>query len=226
MNPDKDQICLELIGTCKKLKSCGLLLGVAGNLSLRWEESGYMVITPSAMDYDAIQVEDIVVVDLTTGKYNGRRKPSIEAPMHLGIYQARKDIGAIIHIHSPYATALACARRELPVFAGALVPIGHIPLAPFAVPGSSEMASNVVSALGPSGKAVLQANHGLVVTGSDMSEAVARLFTIERAAHTYLLAAAVGGVVPLGEREIKGIEEVLSHYGQEDIDKSKLEDLG
>ena len=206
----------ELIGICKKLQKDDKLYSLAGNLSMRLENEKEIIITPSAMDYDILKVDDIIRINLSTGQHLGKRKPSIETPMHLEIYRFRTDISAVIHIHSQYATALACAKKELPVFTGALVGIGPIPVAPYATPGSKEMVDNIIKTLGKEGQAVFMYKHGLLVVGSSLKDALNRVYAIERASYIFLLSEIVGGVHPLTNKEIEGIKKVSANYGQAD----------
>ena len=77
----------KLIASCKKLQKDDKLYSLAGNLSTRLENEKEIIITPSAMDYDILNVDDIIRINLSTGQHFGRRKPSIETPMHLEIYR-------------------------------------------------------------------------------------------------------------------------------------------
>ncbi|SPF52434.1 Class II Aldolase and Adducin N-terminal domain protein (fragment) [Candidatus Desulfosporosinus infrequens] len=93
-----------------EMLSTNLTVGTWGNISCRVPGEDYIAITPTGMSYDTLVPEDIVILDLKGNTINGTRKPSIEVPLHLAIYNAREDVQAIVHTHSAYATAMAVAR--------------------------------------------------------------------------------------------------------------------
>lgn len=97
----------------KKLQSTGLVSGTWGNISHRINND-YMVITPSGKDYSILTPEDMVVVNIYDMKYTGDLKPSGESSLHAIIYKNRKEVNAIIHMHSDNACTVAAARREVP----------------------------------------------------------------------------------------------------------------
>ncbi len=126
-----------------------LFAGTSGNLSAYDEESGRMVITPTSVPYEEITPEDMVVMDLDGTVYEGTRQPSSEWRMHAAVYQAKPETGAIIHTHSPYATAFAVNHRKIPVILIEMVPFlgGDIPLARFAYPGTAAVGEEAVKVL-------------------------------------------------------------------------------
>lgn len=101
----------EIIKTGILLSEKGLIQGTGGNISFRTEKG--IFITPSGMDYRVLVPEDLVLLDPEGNVIEGERKPSIEKEMHMKVYKSRKDINAVIHTHSVYATALAAARQPL-----------------------------------------------------------------------------------------------------------------
>jgi len=187
-----------VLDTARRMLEKGLVVGTAGNVSLRLpSEPGreLLAITPSARPYDLLNVEDIQVVDFESNRIEGDLKPSIETPLHIGIYQARKNIDAIIHVHSIFASAVSVAGREIPailddqaVFLG-----GEIKLAEHAPNGSRKQVENVVRALGDR-SGVLLPNHGAVGTGRTMRDALTACELIEKTARIYLLALSTGQV--------------------------------
>ena len=103
-----------IVEQCRFMTAAGLSAGTAGNISARFEAR--MLITPSGVAYDALQPGDIAATALAGdgSAWEGPLGPSSEWRFHLGILQARPEIGAVVHNHSSYATALAMARREIP----------------------------------------------------------------------------------------------------------------
>src|SRR4030042_3059740 len=105
------------LAAARKMLEKGLVTGTAGNVSLRLAPEGnrsLLAITPSSRDYNSLTPDDIQILDFATQKVEGDLRPSIETPLHIGIYKARQDINAIIHTHSVFATAVAVAGREIP----------------------------------------------------------------------------------------------------------------
>src|SRR5690625_1519854 len=103
----------EVVKYAKKCFDSGLTVGTAGNVSVRVEN--LMYITPSALPYDEMTEEDILIVDLMSDKIvEGSRKPSSETPMHSNFYRNNSNVMAIVHTHSKYATIFACAHMPIP----------------------------------------------------------------------------------------------------------------
>jgi Ribulose-5-phosphate 4-epimerase and related epimerases and aldolases len=93
----------------------GLVIFTWGNVSGIDREKGLVVIKPSGVDYDTMKVDDMVVVDLNTGKVvEGNLRPSSDTPTHLALYRAFPEIGGVVHTHSTYATAWAEAGKDIP----------------------------------------------------------------------------------------------------------------
>ncbi|MDA8233223.1 MAG: class II aldolase/adducin family protein [Clostridia bacterium] len=200
---------------CRIVKS-DLVTGTWGNISLRVSGQNRVVITPSGMDYLSLQIEDLVVVNLDGQVLEGHRKPSSELPLHLAIYRARADVGAVVHTHSIYATACAVARIPVPAIVEDMVQLigGSIDVAPYALPGTPQLAQGAVQALG--GKnAVLLANHGGVAVGKDLAEALNVAFMLEKSARIFVHARSLGHPVVLEERDVEIMREgYRNSYGQ------------
>ena len=95
------------------MRDSGLVVGTSGNVSARTPD-GNVLVTPSGLDYWAMVPEDVVLVDLDGVVVEGSFEPSVEWPMHTGIYRARPETGGIVHTHARYSTTLACLNREIP----------------------------------------------------------------------------------------------------------------
>jgi L-fuculose-phosphate aldolase len=192
-----------------KMSEKGLVVGTSGNISLRLptqKERQLMAITPTSRHYDTLDIDDIPVIDFDGKSVAGNLKPSIETPLHIAIYKARKDVNAIIHTHSVFASTAAVAGYDIPPILEDQAAIlgGEIKLAGYALSGTPEQLSNVVAALGDR-NAVLLANHGAVGTGRTMREAFTACELIEKTSRVYLLALAAGRVnrLPKKAREIQ-----------------------
>lgn len=198
------------------MASAALAVGTWGNISCRLPDADLMAITPSGMDYNILQPEDILIMDLDGNIVDGRRKPSTEDPLHRAIYSARKDIDAIVHTHSFYASAMAAARKPIPGAMEDLVQIvgGDVRVARYSLPGTPELGRNVVEAMeGRNG--VLLANHGVVGAAKDLKQALTICQIIEKSALITIAAQAVGGVVELPQGDIDSMRTYfLTKYGQ------------
>ena len=190
-----------------------LVTGTWGNVSARIPGTRLIAVTPSGRNYHGLVSEDIVIVEPDGRVVEGRLAPSSELPMHLAIYQARDDVGAIIHTHSIFASSCAVARKSIPPIIEDLVQKagGAIELARYALPGTTELADNVVKALGIKGAALL-ANHGVVCCGDQLSDAMLMCELVEKAAQIYIYAQQLGGAHILDQDDIKVMHEFYLQY--------------
>lgn len=178
---------MDLVAACRALASAGLVVGTSGNVSVR--DGARVQLSPKGVALGDLGTDDLAVVDLAGGVLAGA--PTSELELHLAIYH-RYDAGAVVHTHSPRATAVACVLDELPVVHYQLLAMGGaIRVAPFAAFGTPELASAVVDAL--DGRyAALLANHGAVTYAATLDEAVERAIVLEWACSLYLDAARIG----------------------------------
>ncbi len=197
-----------LIDVCRAANASGINQGTSGNASVRWD--GGMLVTPSAVPYDALTIDDIVFVD-ATGTPEGRRRPSSEWRFHHDILATRTDAGAVLHLHSPAATALATLRRSIPSFHYMVaVAGGHsIRCSGYATFGTPELSALAVEALRDR-TACLLANHGQIAMAATPSKALALATEVEALADQYLRALAVGPPILLSTDEMA---EVLAKFG-------------
>ena len=184
-----------------------LFAGTSGNLSRYDRESGRMVITPTSVPYEELTPEDLVVMDLDGTVYEGARQPSSEWRMHAAVYQAKPETGAVIHTHSPYATAFAVNHRKIPVILIEMVPFlgGDIPLARFAYPGTASVGEEAVKALRDRGGCLL-ANHGVLTIGETLDQAHIRAVYVEDAAKICSIAMSNGPIYPITEAQIAAMK--------------------
>ena len=103
----------EVVRVSRRMSESGLVMGTSGNVSARTPD-GNVLVTPSGLDYAAMDPEDVVLVDLEGAVVEGSFEPSVETPMHTGIYRARPETGGIVHTHARYSTTLACLNWEIP----------------------------------------------------------------------------------------------------------------
>jgi len=166
----------------------GLATGSSGNVSLRLSHG--FLITASGIPYDRLTSEQIIEIDCTGQRHSGEGGPSSEWRMHAAIYSARPDVAAIVHTHSPYATAAAVALQALPIphDEGRMLFGDAVPVSRHEPPGTWELAQAVVQALAD-GRLALVARHGAVAVGPTLGEALAAAIKLEEMAHVGLLAA-------------------------------------
>jgi L-fuculose-phosphate aldolase len=211
----------QIISICRQLGAVGLNQGTSGNVSMRvsdYSADGFLL-TPTSLDYDAMQPADLVHVT-SDGTCSGLRRPSSELPFHRAVMHARPDARAIIHTHSTHATALACLRRSIPAFHYLIALFGgnDIRCAEYATFGTDELSSNVVRAL-IGRRAALMANHGLIVIGDNLSHAFALTVEAEQLATLYLATLATGSSpVILDETEIANVAERFRSYGYRPVE--------
>lgn len=202
------------IGT--RMTGAGLVAGTWGNISARVPNENLYVVTPSGIPYDVMENMDLVVVDGAGHVIEGERKPSTELKMHMAIYHARPEAGAIVHTHSVYASALAVINKPLPPILEDQVQLvgGEVPISRYARAGTGNLATAAVEALGQ-GNAVLLANHGLVGLGRTVEEAFIVCQVVEKAAQVYIWAELVGKPVIISPEEVAILRELfLNSYGQ------------
>jgi L-fuculose-phosphate aldolase len=181
----------------------------SGNLSVRVAgDSDLVALSPTDIPYDAIKPEDVPLVRLDGTRVDGGLAPTSELPLHTLLYQRRPEIGAVVHTHSPAAMAMAALDWTLPAFLTGLVMAagGAVACAPYARPGSPELADAVAGALAGRGACFLR-HHGLLAVGATLPRAFQAATVTEGAADAYLRARAVGAVAGLPTQEVHWIAE-------------------
>lgn len=173
----------------KKMVSSGLTRGTGGNLSIYVRDLELMAIKPSGIPYDEIEPEDVMVMKLDGTIVEGNKTPSSEFAMHAIVYRNREDVGAMLHVHSTFAVTLACLNEDLPAvdYMVAYSRGRRVKCAPYASFGTTELAENAMKTMGNQ-NAVLLANHGMNVVGSDLPKAFAIAEQLEFCAELYVRA--------------------------------------
>jgi L-fuculose-phosphate aldolase len=170
----------------------GFVTETEGNISVRMGKDRVLV-TPTHIPYEQRTPDDMVEVDLEGKTLAGSRKPTSEFRMHLAIYKAREDVGAIVHAHPLYGSVLAVMGEPLKPILDEMIPYvgGQILVTGFAPSGSQDLANKVVEALGKKSAAFI-ANHGSVCTGKNLSRAFQLTKYTEKWSQIYLLALGAG----------------------------------
>jgi L-fuculose-phosphate aldolase len=211
MNADLRQ---KVVAVARRMVAEGLNKGAAGNLSVRCDDG--FLITPTGMPPEAFDASDVVAMDMD-GHYQGPRKPSSEWYFHRDIYAARPEAGAVLHAHSPFATALACLRREIPPFHYMIARFGGttVRCADYATFGTPALSVAALAALAGR-SACLLANHGMLLFGRDADDALALGVELETLCEQYWRALLAGQPVLLDDAEMQRVLEKFKHYGQQD----------
>jgi L-fuculose-phosphate aldolase len=202
-----------VVAACRDLTRRGLTHGTSGNVSVRCDERRFFV-SPSGMEYELLQADDVPLVDLD-GRWFGRHRPSSEWRFHRDILRSRTDVGAIVHTHSPRATALACTGRGIPAFHYMVAIAGgsDIRCAPYHTFGTQELSDAALAALRDR-KACLLANHGVIATGADLASAMKLAGEVENLALQYSVALTLGEIRILDDAEMSRVIEKFRTYGQ------------
>jgi L-fuculose-phosphate aldolase len=173
----------------RKLHDQGLVRGTSGNISARIPSTETFLIKPSGVHMEALEPEELVLVDLQGRKIKGKLNVSLETPMHAAIYRTRKDVLAVAHTHAPTATAFGIAKTEilpLQIEMFMLLPNG-VPIIPFKAPGSKALADAVQKKIAKYDVVILE-NHGVVTVGSTIEAACSLNEMVEEGAKIQLLA--------------------------------------
>jgi L-fuculose-phosphate aldolase len=194
----------------------GLTVETWGNISVRDPETGLVYLTPSAMPYDVLKNEDIVLMNPDGSVKEGKRKPTVESAMHLEIYRVRPDVNAVIHTHPVESSVFGVLYRSIPpiIDEAAQVLGGEVKVTKYALPGTEELAANVVATLG-SGAACLIANHGAVCVGKDIDTAFRVCEVLEMTAQIYRKALTIGEPNVISQDNVAYMKDFMEHhYGQ------------
>ena len=193
----------QIVHFSKRLYTSGMVSVYEGNISMRVGDR--FVITPSRTDKFTLS-EDMLIEFDADGNIlnpNNGKKISSEWKMHAEAYRVRPDLDAIVHCHSPYATAYAMAHKPI-------IPLGNteaiaifkeIPMAPYGRPGTPDIAKGFKELL-PKYPAVLLENHGVLTIAADLAEAYSMAEGVEKIARMELLASLLGGEKKLADEEI------------------------
>lgn len=191
-----EALVAEVLAAARRLVPDGLAVGTAGNASARDPASGLIAVTPAGRPWDALTPADIAIVDSYGRVVRGDHRPTSELPLHLAILAAHADVDAIVHTHSPYATAFSVAHHPIPLVCneGLFVGSARVEVTEFARPGTASIgrAALVLLRRVPGARAFLLANHGVVALGRSVAGAYTLAAQVEWEARVYHLALQLG----------------------------------
>ncbi|WP_255477240.1 class II aldolase/adducin family protein [Synechococcus sp. BIOS-U3-1] len=208
----------QLVTVARRMNGTGLNQGTSGNLSVRIE--GGLLVTPSSLPYEQMEVGDLVALDLSGQPLKQKqRRPSSEWRLHADVLSCHPEAMAVLHCHPIHATALACHDRGIPAFHYMVAVAGgdEIRCAPYATFGTKELSDNVVNALAQR-TACLLARHGMVTLGKDLESALRVAVEVETLARMYLQALQLGEPPLLSAQQMQAVHAQFRglHYGQAD----------
>jgi L-fuculose-phosphate aldolase len=202
----------QLLDAAHELLERGLVTGSSGNVSIRLPDDGdeeRYLITPAGVPYSQMHTDGLVLVDRDLEPVGADLVPSTESMLHLAIYRARRDINAVVHTHSLFASVAAVTGRPIPPVVDEMVVYvgGAIEVAEYEFPGSEELAEAGLEALGDR-RAVLLRNHGMCAAGASLDEAMHIAVLVERVAQIYIQAEMTGGAIELPDYAVEAERQV------------------
>lgn len=203
----------DVVETCLFMQSNGLIVGTAGNVSIRVDDK--IAISPSGVPYETMTAEDVVVFSMDGERVDGVLEPSSELPLHLSVYR-ETAAKAITHNHAPASTALGLVVDEIPPshYYSAMLG-GIIRVAPYAEFGTDELARNVTDALKDRSGALMK-NHGAITIGPTVKKAAGLLPILEYVCEIHLRAMATGAPIALlSPGQMADAKAAIADYGKQ-----------
>lgn len=202
----------QMVETARRLAALGLNRGSTGNIGVR--HGSAFLVTPSGVAAEELLPQSMVEMDYS-GTVQGTGKPSSEWRFHRDIFVARPEIGAIVHTHSRYASALACLHRDIPSFHYMVAVAGGdtIRCTPYAIFGSQELSDLVLQAL-EGRTACLLGNHGMIALGLDLTDALTLAVEVESLCAQYWSALQIGAPKLLSPSQMLAVLEKFNGYGR------------
>ena len=205
----------ELIETARKMETYNLVKMSGGNVSLKVSDN-LVLVTPSAMPYDAMVVDDIAVVDLKGNIVEGKRRPTSDLKAILYILNNMHSVNAVIHTHQPCASAFSLIEDKLPVISTTMVDEvkGAVNVAPFTISSDEGMGIQTVKYAGDALCVILK-NHGIMAYGKSLEQALSAAVYLEETCDIYLKTVATGKkIVELTKEQIEAEDKPRGNYGQ------------
>ena len=201
----------SIINACLQMNRLGINQGTSGNISLRHE--GGMLITPTSTPYEAMQPEQIVLMNLE-GPLDATQRPSSEWRFHRDILKARPEVNAVVHAHPPYATILAIMGLSIPPVHYMIACAGGdtIRCSPYATFGTEALSQHAVTAL-EGRSACLLAHHGMIAIGPSLAKAMWLAVEVETLARQYHGCLQIGEPPLLSKAEIENVRIRMAGYG-------------
>ena len=204
----------SLIDTARKMEQYNLIRMSGGNVALRVEDK--ILVTPSAMAYDTMLPEDIVIVDNEGNVIEGNRRPTSDLKAILYILKHMPEVNAIIHTHQPKAVALSLICDKLPIISTTMVDEvkGGVNVAPFTISSDEGMGIQTVEHAGKALCVILK-NHGVMAYGKNLEQALSAAVYLEESCDIYISALSTGkDITILTKEQVEAEEMPRGNYGQ------------
>lgn len=197
----------QIVDTAQHLVAQGYLMATGGNLSIRIPGQAAFAVTPSNYDYGKMTADDVCVLDFELKALEGERKPSVESSLHAAVYTTRPDVGAVVHTHQVYASALALIKAPIPALFDEQVRfLGRsVEIIPYAPSGTGFLRNAITKHIKSHNNAFILQNHGALCFGDDVERACHNVEILEKCSLAYLLtlcAERPASKIPLPIREI------------------------
>lgn len=208
---DSTDIQAQVVAAAQAMDAAGLVVGTAGNVSGR-DGDGMIWLTPSALSYDQVNVDNLAAVDLDGNLLEGTSRPSTEKAMHLACYRAFPEVGGVVHCHPIHASMFAVAHKSIPAVIEEVIVYlgGDVPVSDYQPTGSDELGEEVVRHLADR-SAVLMANHGMLCIGESPDHALHAALVAEHTARIVWGASSLGDPVDLPEKARTDFEGVYTY---------------
>ena len=216
MTASEEALRVELVRFARQMVISGLVRGTSGNISVREPDADRCLITPSGVDYETLEPEQLVIVGLDGERPPAQAKPSVDTPVHLSVYRARADVAACIHTHSPYAAAFSTVGREIPplITESAGYVGGSVRVMEYVPPARPDTGEQVAAGLG-SDRAVLLPNHGVIAVGESLKKCFGAAMAVEEGAHVAFIALQLGTPRLVPTAEVSRMHDFIhQQYGQ------------
>jgi len=204
----------DLIDTARKMEQYGLIRMSGGNVALRIDDK--VLVTPTAMAYDTMAIDDIVVVDLEGRTVEGKRRPTSDLKAILYILNHKPEVNAIIHTHQPKAVALSLICDKLPLISTTMVDEvkDEVNVAPFTISSDEGMGIQTIE-YATKALCVILKNHGIMAFGKDLEQALSAAIYLEESCDIYLSALAANRQISVLTKEQAEAEDApRGYYGQ------------
>jgi ribulose-5-phosphate 4-epimerase/fuculose-1-phosphate aldolase len=213
---DEAELRAEIVRLARQMLRAGLVAGTAGNVSARLPGSRRFIVTPTGVDYEALEPDQLVAVDGDGQHVEPGLLPSIDTRNHAAIYGRRDDVHGVVHTHSPYAVAFAVVGEPIPALSPEVAGVigGPVGITEDEPPAMPELADAVAAGLGFA-RAVLLPNHGVIAVGETVAMAFATAAAVEEGARIAWLARQIGVPRPVPADEVARMHDfVHRRYGQ------------
>lgn len=203
----------DLVATCRAMQAKGLATGTSGNISTR-SGDGFLI-SPTGIAYDALGPEQVVRMRWD-GSFDGDILPSSEWRFHADILRSRPELNAVVHTHSPRATAVSILRRDIPAIHYRIAATGgaDIRCTPYATFGTQELADLAVAAM-QGRRACLLGHHGVIAAHATLAGALGLAETVEELADLYLMCLPMGEPPVLTSDQMEEVLKKFLTYGQQ-----------